>query len=132
MKEFIEKLIERLEQYKDTHLIEHDSEECLHCKENEDDWCDCRNCFICVYDKAKAIVKELAEEYKPKTQADKIRAMSDEELADYIIFIGANIEEKIPYCKSTPQCTEILDSGRIVTDKMCRECLVKCLQSETE
>lgn len=64
MKEFIEKLIERLEEYKCTHLIERDSEEYLHCRENEDDWCNCRNCFICVWDKAKAIVKELAEEYK--------------------------------------------------------------------
>ena len=82
MREFIEKLIERLEEYKDSHLIEHDSEECLHCEENEDDWCDCRNCNICVWDKARAIVKELAEEYKPKTQADKIRSMSDEELAE--------------------------------------------------
>lgn len=63
MKEFIEKLIGRLEEYKDTHLIEHDSEECLHCSENEDDWCNCRDCFICVWDKAKAIVKELAEKY---------------------------------------------------------------------
>ena len=64
MKEFIEKLISRLEEYEDSHLIEHDSEESLHCQKNEDDWCNCRNCLICVWDKAKAIVKELAEEYK--------------------------------------------------------------------
>lgn len=132
MKEFIDKLIERLEEYKDSHLIEHDSEECLHCKENEDDWCVCRNCNICVWDKTRAIVKELAEEYKPKTQAGKIRSMSDEELADYIIFVGGGYNEKIPYCKSIPQCTEILDSGRIVPNEMCRECLVKWLQSEAE
>ena len=73
MKEFAEKLIERLEEYKYTHLIEHDSEEYLHCRENEDEWCNCRNCFICVWDKAKAIVKELAEEYKdvPDTNVGK-------------------------------------------------------------
>lgn len=113
MQEFIEKLIERLEKlgwvYADYYPDETE-----------------------IYDEVVKIVNELVEEYKPKTQADKIRAMSDEELADYIIFIGANIEEKIPYCKSTPQCTEILDSGRIVTDKMCRECLAKYLQSEAE
>ncbi len=67
MKEFVEKLIERLEEYKDSHLIEHDSEECLHCKEKEDDWCDCRDCIICVWDKAKAIVKEIAQEYSTDT-----------------------------------------------------------------
>ena len=63
MKEFIEKLIGRLEEYKDSHLIEHDSEECLHCQENEDDWCNCRDCSICVWDKAVEIVNQLAEEY---------------------------------------------------------------------
>ena len=101
MKEFIEKLIERLEGYKDSHLIKHDSEECLHCKENEDDWCDCRNCNICVWDKARAIVKELAEEYKPKTQADKIRSMSDEELAEFF-----SERDKIP---NRYKCKEIED-----------------------
>ena len=101
MKEFIEKLIERLEEYKDSHLIEHDSEECLHCKENEDDWCDCRNCNICVRDKARAIVKELAEEYKPKTQSDKIRSMSDEELAEFF-----SERDKIP---NRYKCKEIED-----------------------
>ena len=60
--EFVEKLKERLGKYEYSHLVEHDTEECLHCRENEDDWCNCRNCFICVWDKAKAIVKELAEE----------------------------------------------------------------------
>ena len=117
MKEFIDKLIERLEEIK-TYYAE--------------DFSQGYSCEVgCVerYEVEK-IINELTEEYKPKTQADKIRSMSDEELADYIIFIGANIEEKIPYCKSTTQCTEILDSGRIVPDKMCRECLVKWLQSE--
>ena len=64
MKEFIEKLIGRLEEYKYTHLTEHDSEECLHCKENEDDWCQCRNCLICAFEKSEKIVNQLAEEYK--------------------------------------------------------------------
>ena len=61
--QFVEKLIGRLEEYKDSHLIEHDSEECLHCQENEDDWCNCRDCSICVWDKAVEIVNQLAEEY---------------------------------------------------------------------
>lgn len=63
MKGFIDKLITRLEEYKYSHLTEHDSEECLHCKENDDDWCDYRNCLICAFEKSEKIVKELAEEY---------------------------------------------------------------------
>ena len=64
MKEFVEKLMGSLEEYEYSHLIEHDSEECLHCQENEDDCCGFRNCFVCVWDKAKEIVNQLAEEYK--------------------------------------------------------------------
>lgn len=113
MKEFIEKLIERLR------------EKSFYIQTNRN-----RQEKFIHTETATEIVNQLAEEYKPKTQADKIRSMSDEELADYIVFIGDGFSEKIPYCKSTPQCTEILDSGRIVPNKMCIECLVKWLQSE--
>lgn len=64
MKEFIDKMIKRLEEYKYSHLLEHNSEECLHCQENEDDWnCFNRNCLVCVCDRTISIVKELTEEY---------------------------------------------------------------------
>ena len=62
MKEFIEKLIERLEEYKYSHLIERDSEMLEHCKEKEMD-CEGSDCFLCVWDKATEIVNQLAEEY---------------------------------------------------------------------
>lgn len=119
MKEFIEKLIERLEKEK---IIAFKTYRTF------DMNTDLGRMFG--IEKSIEIINELKEEYKSKTQADKIRSMSDEELADYIIFIGNGYNEKIPYCKSTPQCTEILDSGRIVPNEMCRECLVKWLQSE--
>lgn len=65
MKEFIEKLINGLEEYKYSHLLEHNSEECLHCQENEDDWnCFNRNCLVCVCDSTISIVNALAGEYK--------------------------------------------------------------------
>ena len=83
MKAVIEKLIERLKEYEWSHLIEHDSELCKHCQ-----GMDCletsADCTICVMNKAIEIVKELEEEYKPKTNADRIRSMTDEELAELI------------------------------------------------
>ena len=82
MKEFVEKLIGRLEEYKYSHLIERNSEQCEHCKYIED--CENRDCSLCIWDKSIEIVNKLAEEYKPKTQADKIRAMNDEELAEFL------------------------------------------------
>ena len=66
MKEFIEKLIKRLEKlgwvYADYYPDETE-----------------------ISDEVVKIVNELVEEYKPKTRADKIRSMSDEELAGLTI-----------------------------------------------
>lgn len=64
MKEFIEKLIERLEEYKYSHLVEHDKERLEHCTENERaEHCEGIDCFWCVWDKSIEIVNQLAEEY---------------------------------------------------------------------
>ena len=41
---------------------------------------------------ADELVNHLAEEYKPKTQADKIRSMSDEELAELFTKLAWNSE----------------------------------------
>lgn len=62
MKEFIDKLIEILEEYKYSHLVEHDVERLEHCKENEEE-CEGSDCFFCLWDKAIQIINELAEEY---------------------------------------------------------------------
>ena len=62
MNKAFEKILERLEKYENNDLIEHDSEQCEHCKR-----IDCgigMDCSICVMDKAKEIVQEVAEEYK--------------------------------------------------------------------
>lgn len=61
MKEFIEKLIGRLEEYKYSHLIERDSGQTEHCLGQED--CEMMDCTLCVWDKAIEIVNQLAEEH---------------------------------------------------------------------
>lgn len=67
MKEFVEKLIDRLEEYKYSHLVERDKERLEHCTENERaEHCEGIDCFWCVWDKATEIVNQLAEEYKEK------------------------------------------------------------------
>ena len=64
MKEAFEKIIERLEEYKYSHLAEHNNERLEHCTENErGEHCDGIDCFWCVWERAIEIVKEVAEEY---------------------------------------------------------------------
>ena len=67
MKEFIEKLIGKLEEYP-------------HGK-YEDEY---GKGFSAGINALIEEVNELAEEYKPKTNADRIRSMTDEELAEFL------------------------------------------------
>lgn len=90
MKEFIDKLIERLEKEK---IIAFKTYRAF------DMNTDLGRMFG--IEKSIEIINELAEEYKSKTQADKIRAMSDEELAEFF-----SERDKIP---NRYKCKEIED-----------------------
>ena len=67
-----------------------------------------------------------------QTNADRIRAMTDEELASAMLSLDIDSCDLIPFCKNTDQCTEMLDNGVKITDEMCKEGLVKWLRSESE
>ena len=60
------------------------------------------------------------------TNGDKIRAASDEEIAEFIV--NDYLDNKIHFCKSTPECNAILDSGRAITHEMCRKCCIDWLR----
>ena len=61
MKEAFEKIVERLEEYEYNDLIEHNSELCEHCQRTN---CEMgTDCSMCIMDKAKDIVQDVAEEY---------------------------------------------------------------------
>lgn len=64
MQEVFSKIIEKLEEYRDENLVEHDSEMANHCKQ---DCNDVRDCTLCVWDKAIEIVKQEAEKFGTDT-----------------------------------------------------------------
>ena len=70
-------------------------------------------------------------EENKQTNADRIRSMSDEELAELLYSIQ-NLEDKVKSCKNKIECDNILDSGKKIPDNMCKQCLVDWLQSEVE
>ena len=91
MKEFVEKLIGRLEECKKIEKCNLYSgiEEGFgysHCSDAFEDGqtLGAFNAYSSMLD----FIKELAEEYKPKTNAGKIRNMSDEELAEFLSSIN--------------------------------------------
>ena len=60
------------------------------------------------------------------TNGDKIRAASDEEIAEFIV--NDYLDNKSHFCKSKPECNAILDSGGTITNEMCRKCGIEWLR----
>ena len=67
---------------------------------------------------------------RTQTNGDKIRAMSDEELAEIIDSFG--LDDEIHFCKSTPECNAILDSGGTIADEMCKKCCIDWLHQPAD
>lgn len=122
MKEFIEKLIGRLEELKKDVVdnkcpVEKNSREC------EMEYA-CETCYLT---KTINIVNELAEEYNntltdtSTTNADRIRSMTDEELAEFF----EKLEVVCDMCAFKVGCCNIVSGN-------CKSGLLKWLQSEVE
>lgn len=60
---------------------------------------------------------------------DKIRTVSDEELADILVRLGDGSNE-LGYCTNKPECEEAVDCGGDITREMCRACLMAWLRGE--
>ena len=72
----------------------------------------------------------MGKEKMPRTNGDRIRALSDEELADKIMEL--NIDDMIPYCGNDKVCEKMLDIGEPVPAEMCKACCVRWLQKEAK
>ena len=66
-------------------------------------------------DKDYALIHKFIMESKPKTNADRIRNMSDEELADIL----------------SDNCFEVMHTDRCLVGT-CKKCILDWLQSEVE
>ena len=116
MQQFIDKLISRLEE-----KAEIEREECKKLAEskliefvakyNHGEYC---------YVNAINIVNQLAEEYKPRTNADKVREMTDEELAELL-------GKCCCVTKSDEDCIHFYDD-----EVDCNKCVREWLQSEVK
>lgn len=64
----------------------------------------------------------------PLTNADRIRAMSDEDLAK--IIVAEDVAEKIPFCKNLPQCDVDLETQDGIPQERCIQCALDWLRSK--
>lgn len=61
------------------------------------------------------------------TNADKIRAMSDEELADFINRCTSG-EDALHFCRSLPECSADLEADTLIPLERCGACLLHWLK----
>lgn len=77
----------------------------------------------------EATMQAVTKENPKRTNADRIRAMTDEELADAIFKNTLrDLGEIIPFCKNREECSDMLETFEGIPEHMCRECLFEWLQ----
>lgn len=72
-------------------------------------------------------IREKVAYVKTMTNADRIRAMSDEELTDIIY----DLNMAGTFCTNRKECEELLDNDKL-TDDMCKKCLLEWLRKPVE
>jgi hypothetical protein len=77
----------------------------------------------------KELLKELEQGTKPKTNADKIRAMTDPELAKRL----SKLMDSYPaVCRELPECYEDLEADRDIPLERCEGCWIRWLRQPAE
>ena len=88
------------------------------------------NCKLCLADCAfsgKDMKKGTCKGYIPMTNSDRVRAMSDEELAKAINLLSEG-ESAIQYCRHLPECDEDLERDTVIPLDRCEKCALHWLQ----
>ena len=68
---------------------------------------------------------------EPITNADRIRAISDEELAKNL-YRFCDLEERVGYCKNLSECEKLLDTEDGMPEQRCICCLLEWLKHPAE
>lgn len=77
------------------------------------------------------LVNQVEQEFAPKTNADMIRSMTDEQLADEMLKFP-DVCEQAGFCKNDILCNDTLDRGETIEPEMCKRCLMNWLKKEVK
>lgn len=81
------------------------------------------------------LMQELArccvDHPKVKTNGDKIRVLSDEHLANYLMQF-TDLDCRIGFCQNLPKCEALLDTEEGIPLSMCEKCLLEWLKQPAE
>lgn len=67
----------------------------------------------------------------PPSNADRIRAMSDEELVEAMCSLSA-LDVLVDFCQRKPECDAMLETKDGVPDELCKACLLEWLRKPAE
>lgn len=77
------------------------------------------------------VVVECGMYKPPMSNADRFRAMSDEELATMLNRFAEG-ESAPRYCRNLPECDADMEADRLIPLERCQECLLYWLQQPAE
>lgn len=63
----------------------------------------------------------------PQTNADRIRGMSDEELAEQLLYYGFD-----KHCTNDPACVAMLDTNARIPEERCKNCALQWLKQTAD
>ena len=67
----------------------------------------------------------------PPTRADRIRSMTDHELARHLFALAIN-EPQIGWCRTLDRCIEAMDEPGGIPDEWCLDCILHWLAQPAE
>lgn len=79
------------------------------------------------YKATEDFARQLIDHAKPQTNADQIRAMSDEELATVLYDC-----DSLGYCSSPPECGDLLETSEGIPKEKCIDCVLAWLRQPTK
>lgn len=65
------------------------------------------------------------------TRAERIRAMSDEELGEFLEEVSGSIEA-FDYCQRRMECSHLLECDELPPEEWCRSCRTAWLREEAD
>lgn len=77
------------------------------------------------------LARRCVDHHPIKTNADAIRAMSDEYLANYLMQF-TDLDCRIGFCQNLPKCEALLDTEDGIPLSLCEKCLLQWIQQPAE
>ena len=74
------------------------------------------------------LLADLGIQVSQKTNADRIRSMSEEELAVLLYRVLGVDDQKIAFCQNKAECNALLDADEDIPEPMCLQCLMDWLK----